>query len=571
MRGALIFLFIGTLATTAAFASNMPYVSIGPAVMVHSAAAASVNPPALANAGWKNEDWHRLQFRNPIWLRAAVDIPTGFADGDYPIGLFLTAEASSEVWWDGKLLGHNGRPASTSELEQPGRLRAVFLLNDKQMKPGPHLLVMRLSRQHGDSNISTPIDELYLGPWGYPLAGALEYYLPGLVSGGAVALACLFLLVTGWRGRDTAALWLSAACFALLLQLGCEALRAFVNYPYPWQGARLHAESASAWLFGFCLLGFLIARLRTPHAVRWQLGLGLPALFALSLPGDSATALVLLIFLGGGLLLAAPASRRRQPGAAGLIVVLVLLLALLVLQTEAFLDRRLYVGFALALMLFFADHLRVHFKAMRERDTARHTAARLGLDLLKQHLKPHFLLNTLTALTEWVEESPRTAVRMVETLANEFRTLIDISNQPFITLDKELALCQTHLEVMSYRHDQSFILKLDRDAGNPLIPPTVLHTLIENAVTHSGLTTTNTTFFFTARQGAGKKWRLRLDCPAGADISEEWQEGTGMAYIRARLVEAFGNEWQLTQGVSSSGGWFTEIEIPGGEVAVACA
>jgi hypothetical protein len=537
--------------------------------MVHSAAGSSSQPPAINDTGWKHADWDKLTFRNPIWLRAVVNIPTNFTDGDQPIGLFLTAEASSEVWWDGKLVGHNGRPASAPELEQPGRLQAVFLLNDEQLDPGPHLLVMRLSRQHG-GNISTPIDGLYLGPWQNPLAGMLHYYLPGLISGGAVALACLFLLVTGWRGADTAALWLSAACFGLLLQLSFEALRAFVNYPYPWQGARLHAEAASAWLFGFCLVGFVMARLRMPHPIRWQVGLGVFALLAFGLPGDTATALALLIFLGGGLLLAALASRRRQRGAVWLLVVLVLLLALLVLKTVSFLDRWLYVGFALALMLFFADHLRVHYRTVRERDAARHTAARLELDLLKQHLKPHFLLNTLTALSEWVEESPRTAVRMVQTLGNEFRTLIDVSNQRFVTLDKELALCRTHLEVMSYRHDRVFTLKLVRDAGNPLIPPTVLHTLIENAVTHGGFTATNTTFLFTARQSGAGQWRLRLGCPAGADIPEEWQEGTGLAYVRARLAEAFGNDWRLTQGVSSGGGWFTEIEIPGG-VAVACA
>ncbi|HET6724679.1 MAG TPA: sensor histidine kinase [Gammaproteobacteria bacterium] len=515
-------------------------------------------------------NWPTLKFQGAIWLRTVVHIPANFTGQSDPIGLFLTAEASSAVWWDGKLLGHNGRPASTPELEQPGRLRAVFKLDTEQLKPGPHLLVMELSRQHGGNNISTPIDTLYLGPWQNPLSGALEYYLPGLISGGAVASACLFLLVTGWRGRDTAALWLSAACFALLLQLSAEALRAFVNYPYPWQGVRLHAVSASAWLFGFCLVGFLIVRVRIPHATRWQLVLGGFALLALGLPGDLATALVLLVFLGGGLFLAVRAAHRRQAGVVWLLAVLVLLLALLLLRTWAFLEQWLYVGFAVALMLFFADHLRVYFRTVRERDAARHTAARLELDLLKQHLKPHFLLNTLTALSEWVEESPRTAIRMVQTLGDEFRTLIDISAQPFITLDKELALCRMHLDVMSYRHDQPFTLRLDRDDGNPLIPPTVLHTLVENAVTHRGPTAANMPFLFTARHSGGGKWRLRLDCPAGADIPEDWQEGTGLAYVRARLVEAFGNDWRLTQGVSNSGGWFTEIEMPG-EVDAACA
>lgn len=267
MRDTFIVLLVGMLCPAAALASSAQYVGVGPAVMVHAATGTASHPPALGDPGWKTVDWAKLRFRGAIWLRAVVDVPEAFADGGRPMGLFLTAEASSEVWWDGKLIGRNGRPASTPEREQPGRLQAVFALTDAELRPGLHLLVMQLSRQHGSHNVSTPIDALYLGPWQDPLAGGLQHYLPGLISGGAVALACLFLLVTGWRGRDAAALWLSAACLALLLQLGCESLRAFVDYSYPWQGLRLHAITASTWLFGFCLLGFLVTRLRSPHAV----------------------------------------------------------------------------------------------------------------------------------------------------------------------------------------------------------------------------------------------------------------------------------------------------------------
>src|SRR3546814_2375365 len=110
-------------------------------------------------------------------------------------------------------------------------------------------------------------------------------------------------------------------------------------------------------------------------------------------------------------------------------VALPILVSLLLLQTVAFLDRWLYVGFSLVLILFFADHVRLHFRTVRERDTARYAAQRLELDLLKQHLKPHFLMNTFTALAGWIEESPRTAVRMVDGLADECRKLVDVSGR----------------------------------------------------------------------------------------------------------------------------------------------
>lgn len=563
MPTALLILLASLLAPSLAVASEAQYLGVAHGVMVRPGADVSDTPPAYDDPAWTAADWRKLKFRDAIWVRTAVEVPPGFAAIDHPMGLFLNAEASAEVWWDGEMIGRNGRPKSTSVGELPGRIQAVFVLDHRQLHEGEHRLLMRLSRQHGSAMISTPIDQVYLGRWEDPLDDALRHYLPGLLSGGAVALAGLFLLAAGWRGRDPAALWLSASCLGLLLQLGFESLRGFVNYSYPWHGPRLAAVAASAWLFGFSLAGFFMARLGTLRPIRWQLALGLLALLPFFLSGDVVAAAVLLVFLGGSLLVAVMARRNGHPGAIPFLAVLTLLLALLLLQTVAFLDRWLYVGFSLVLVLFFADHVRLHFRTVRERDAARYAAQRLELDLLKQHLKPHFLMNTLTALAGWIEESPRTAVRMVDALADEFRTLIDVSDRALVTLEEELALCRAHLEVIGFRRDQAFVLDTRLDPGNPTVPPAVLHTLIENAVTHGGNGDASAPFIFTARKGDRGRWRLRLDCPAGGQVREGSPEGTGLAYVRARLTEAFGDDWRLQHGVSSNGGWFTEIEIPG--------
>src|SRR3546814_13376856 len=115
---------------------------------------------------------------------------------------------------------------------------------------------------------------------------------------------------------------------------------------------------------------------------------------------------------------------------------------------------------------------------------ARDAAQRLELDLLKQHLKPHFLMNTLTALAGWIEESPHPAVRMVDALADEFRTLVDVSGRALIPLAAELALCRAHLAAMGFRRDQAFVLDARLDQDSPAVPPAVLPPLFEKAFTH---------------------------------------------------------------------------------------
>src|SRR3546814_16789444 len=109
---------------------------------------------------------------------------------------------------------------------------------------------------------------------------------------------------------------------------------------------------------------------------------------------------------------------------------------------------------------------------------ALYSAQRLELDLLKQHLKPHFLMNTLTALAGWIEESPHTAVRMVDALADEFRTLVDVSGRALIPLEDELALCREHLEVMGFRRAPAYVLDARLDPESTAVPPEVSLTLI---------------------------------------------------------------------------------------------
>src|SRR3546814_13160437 len=123
----------------------------------------------------------------------------------------------------------------------------------------------------------------------------------------------------------------------------------------------------------------------------------------------------------------------------------------------------------------------------------------------------------LTALAGWIEESPHTAVRMVDALADEFRTLVDVSGRALIPLEDELALCRAHLEVMGFRRDQAFVLDARLDPDSQAVPPAVLHTLIENAFTHGGNENASAPFVFTARKGDRNRWTLTLGRAAGRE------------------------------------------------------
>jgi hypothetical protein len=113
---------------------------------------------------------------------------------------------------------------------------------------------------------------------------------------------------------------------------------------------------------------------------------------------------------------------------------------------------------------------------------------------------------------------------------------------------------------MGYRKEQSFTLVSDGVDTSQQVPPTVIHTLLENALTHN-------------RYGEGAVFRLvagaapsgrrsyQLRSPLAGASAACRSDGRGHAYVRARLQEAFGDEWAFTAG-PADGKWIDAIEMP---------
>ncbi|MEO1370053.1 MAG: histidine kinase, partial [Acidobacteriota bacterium] len=240
-----------------------------------------------------------------------------------------------------------------------------------------------------------------------------------------------------------------------------------------------------------------------------------------------------------------------------------LCLVILLVDPPAFLDRHLYIAVDLLLLCLLVGHARERDALRRAEERARFEAARLEAELLSRQLEPHFLMNTLTALSEWIEEDPPTAVRLIEALGAEMRTLHAIRRRRTITVEEELALCRAHLEVMSLRRDVRYRLDVEGVTGSAEIPPAVLHTLLENAITHGA-----------ARGGGEVRLSLREERPPGRRVlvfesplgapppPRGTSVGTGGRYIESRLREAYGARARFTAG-AVDGVWRSRLELPG--------
>jgi hypothetical protein len=395
--------------------------------------------------------------------------------------------------------------------------------------------------------------------------GFLRYYTPSLMTAGALLLVAIYFAIRfvgdrGGRGAPSSLLVALMAGFAVV-QLAAETWRAFGAFPYPLQVPRLIVIALCSTGFALCAAAE-VARSFDPE--RWRRHVGVAAALTAAIapwgPGFDGRALLgALVPVAVALVAAIRGVRRGSPGAWPVAAALAGFIALVVVDPERFLDRTFYLAVTALAFVLAVHQARALHRARAAEELARGRAVRLELELVKRRIVPHFLMNTLNALIDWVESEPRTGVKMIEALAGEFQLLAQMSDRAWVALGDEIALCERHLEVMSYRVDRAFSLTVEGVDRTLAIPPGVIHTLVENAFTHGRFQ--DGAAFDLRQTEDDHALHLALRTPAPAAPRAGSGRGDGLAYVRARLDAAFGAGAALRDGPDGAG-WLTVISMP---------
>jgi len=400
-------------------------------------------------------------------------------------------------------------------------------------------------------------------PYQEPTTFRLNLYLPSLPLLGVFILGALFFGLRGVLGKkDLASLWLGIVSLMVAGQMGSEASRAFINYTYDWHLVRILAIYGFAFAFGLALTAFAGFRFFNRFPTAWlAAGLAVGALIGIFTPGfDGKTALTLALFFILAVAIAAQGWRAGSRDAKPHFLVLVAIVALILPWFGLFLDRYYYFAMAFFLLSLFALEVVTARKRERDMHLATVQSARMELELLKQNIQPHFLMNTLTALAEWMEKNPLIGGRMIDALAEEFRLLHDMTAEKTVPLSKELALCRAHLKLIGFRKNASLRLNETIEKPDAEVPPAIFHTLIENAITHGRLGAGEITFSLEQKQNDGAMI-YTFTAPLGKGAKPVQQRsGLGTAYIEARLKEAYGDNFRLEYGAKGQA-WVTTISI----------
>jgi Histidine kinase len=499
--------------------------------------------------------------RRLLWIRAHVTITD---EPPQPLALYFSAQASSQAFVNGIWLGSNGRPSVTPSREVTGMLDHEFYVPPGLLHSGDNIVALKLSAQQLPEGTHAPLHRLGLAGYGSLKGYILRSYLPTLAVSGALVLAgLLFFAAFTLDRRQFSTILLALLALTATAQLGAEVWRGVAPYGYPVHQTRVLTIMLLAALNASLLAAFLAARFRSVGVAKAAAASAVLSLFAMVAVPDPESRTVTILAMAAllGLAIASRALLRGQPGARLTVVGLALYLVLLLLiGPREFLSRDFYIAVSVLMAALFVDQLLALRRDRVARAEAESRAARLELDLLRKGMAPHFLLNSLNSLAEWVEADSAVGVKMIHALADHMRTLSAIADAEWIPLADEIALVRSYFAVMSFRGDTTFKLDVRGSPDGIKVPPAVLHTLAENGFSHNRYPDGGT--FGLAITGEDERVWLRFETPPSAGSKARSGNGEGIGYVKGRLAEAFGTAFELTADALSDGRWITTIAVP---------
>ena len=111
------------------------------------------------------------------------------------------------------------------------------------------------------------------------------------------------------------------------------------------------------------------------------------------------------------------------------------------------------------------------------------------LDSLKNQINPHFLFNSLNALTALIAENPEKAETFVDEISSVYRYLLRNNEQGLATIREERDFMDSYFHLLKTRYGEGIQLKMDGLAEHDRfqLPPLTLQVLIENAIKHNSI------------------------------------------------------------------------------------
>ena len=192
--------------------------------------------------------------------------------------------------------------------------------------------------------------------------------------------------------------------------------------------------------------------------------------------------------------------------------------------------------------------------------------AEARLEALRRQLDPHFLFNTLHAVSSLVERDPRGVRRMISRLSDLLRHSIEGGDEPEVPLRRELELVGRYVDIMQVRFQGRLAVetRVDDPALDALVPSLVLQPLVENAIKHAvePRTEGGRVEIEATVEGATLVLRVRDEGAGASRDSAAPGTGVGLRNTVARLEQLYGTDQRFSLVPAPGGGTVAEVRLP---------
>ena len=151
---------------------------------------------------------------------------------------------------------------------------------------------------------------------------------------------------------------------------------------------------------------------------------------------------------------------------------------------------------------------------------------------LKNQVNPHFLFNSLNALSSLVHTDPDKAEQFIDEFARIYRYVLDVKERNVVELKEELRFLESFMFLQQIRFGDHLQMQLEIDAAqlHDFLPPLALQELIENAIKHNEVSGVRP---LKVSISSEKGW-LTVSNPLQPRKEEVQSTGTGLKNLRER-------------------------------------
>jgi signal transduction histidine kinase len=188
------------------------------------------------------------------------------------------------------------------------------------------------------------------------------------------------------------------------------------------------------------------------------------------------------------------------------------------------------------------------------------------LQRLQMQMEPHFLFNTLNAITSlMVQGRNKEAIRTMRHFSDFLRTTLQRKAPEKVPFAEELRIVENYLAIQQVRFAGRLEVKIDAtpEALDGLVPCFLLQPIVENAIQHGvapleegGLIETH------VKRVGDKLWMEVKDNGCGPNGSDTKGHGIGMQNIRERLAYFYPDAYEFDAVAPLGGGYEVTIQIP---------